>query len=96
MTYFYYQTSTLTNQTEVTEERLNEWRHLSNKGNWRITQLSSGYYQTEASSPLDPDAWVGVTRRISVESAEAAIEDSVEHFTNKLESTKGPKVIKTF
>jgi hypothetical protein len=96
MTYFYYQTNTLTGRTKVTEEKLDEWRHLADKKNWRITQLPNGYYQTEVSSPLDPDKWVDITRRETVEGAEDAINSSTEHFTSKLEFNKGPKVIKTF
>ena len=40
--------------------------------------------------------WHDITRRETIEGAEAAINGSVEHFENKLEATKGPKVVKTF
>ena len=40
--------------------------------------------------------WHDVTRRETVEGAEAAIDGSVDHFSKKLESIKGPKVVKTF
>ena len=42
------------------------------------------------------DAWQDVTRRETIEGAEAAIDGSIDHFDKKLEATKGPKVIKTF
>ena len=32
----------------------------------------------------------------TLEGAEKAIDGSIEHFTKKLEATKGPKVVKTF
>ena len=40
--------------------------------------------------------WHDVTRRETIEGAEAAIDGSIDHFSKKLEATKGPKVIKTF
>ena len=40
--------------------------HLSEKKNWRITQLPNGYYQTEVTKP-DSDEWVDVTRRETLE-----------------------------
>ena len=42
------------------------------------------------------DAWQDVTRRETIEGAETAINGSVKHFEDKLEATKGPKVVKTF
>ncbi len=42
------------------------------------------------------EKWVDVTRRETMEGAEAAIEGSVEHFSKKIEYIKGPKVVKTF
>ena len=97
MTYYYYKTSTLnTGKPVVTEEKLAEWKHLAEKKNWRITQLSNGYYQTEVNSPKDPNTWVDVTRRETIDGAESAINGSVEHFSKKVEFLDGPKVIKTF
>jgi len=97
MTYYYYKTSTLnTGKPSVTEEKLAEWRHLAEKKNWRITQLANGYYQTEVNNPNDPEKWVDVTRRETIDGAEAAINGSVEHFSKKVEFLNGPKVIKTF
>tara|TARA_R110000765_G_scaffold104123_1_gene193813 strand:+ start:1511 stop:1804 length:294 start_codon:yes stop_codon:yes gene_type:complete len=97
MTYYYYKTSTLnTGKPSVTEDKLAEWKHLAEKKNWRITQLANGYYQTEVNNPNDPEKWVDVTRRETIDGAEAAINGSVEHFSKKVEFLDGPKVIKTF
>ena len=94
MTYLYYKSSYTTN-TKPNEKTINQWKHLSEKKNWRITQLANGYYQTEVSEP-DVNNWHAVTRRETIEGADAAIEGSVKHFSKKLEAMKGPKVIKTF
>ena len=97
MTYLYYQTSTANVGGHIkTDDKTNkQWEHLANKENWRIDQLPNGYYQTEVSSP-ENNSWHDVTRRETMDSAEAAIDGSVEHFSKKLEATKGPKVVKTF
>ena len=92
---FYYQTQSWTSRPQISEETLNLWKHLSEKKNWRITQLPNGFYQTECSNP-ENDEWHAVTRRETIEGAEAAINGSIEHFAKKLEATKGPKVVKTF
>jgi len=70
------------------------------KKNWRIVQLPNGFYQTECKS-LNADnepngEWHDVTRRETIESAEAAIDGSIEHYNKRLEFIKGPKVVKTF
>ena len=96
MTYLYYKTSTLTGNQKPNEKTINQWKHLSDKKNWRITQLPNGFYQTEVSDPENEKEWHSVTRRETVDGAEAAINSSIEYFSKKLESTKGPKVIKTF
>tara|TARA_R110000822_G_scaffold45480_2_gene121614 strand:- start:6061 stop:6399 length:339 start_codon:yes stop_codon:yes gene_type:complete len=97
MTYYYYKTSTLnTGQPTVSDQKLEEWKHLADKGNWRITQLPNGYYQTEVNNPTDEEKWVDVTRRETLDGAETAINGSVEHFSKKLEFINGPKVVKTF
>ena len=96
MTYLYYKTSTYTSNQKPNEKTINQWKHLSDKKNWRITQLPNGYYQTEVNKPEDKEQWVDITRRETLEGAEAAIEGSVEHFSKKLEYIKGPKVVKTF
>ena len=95
MTYLYYKSSYTTNTTKPNEKTINQGKHLAEKANWRITQLANGYYQTECSNP-DSDDWHAVTRRETIEGAETAIDGSIDHFSKKLEATKGPKVIKTF
>ena len=94
MTYLYYKSSYTTN-TKPSEKTINQWKHLAEKANWRITQLANGYYQTECSNPENEERHA-VTRRETVEGAETAINGSIDHFSKKLEATKGPKVIKTF
>ena len=58
--------------------------------------MPNGYYQTEVASRENEDNWQDVTRRETIEGAEAAIDGSIEHFNKKLEFVKGPKVVKTF
>ena len=94
MTYFYYKTNTWNSQPQITEETVKIWEHLSDKKNWRIVQLPNGFYQTEYQD-LE-EAWNDVTRRETIESAEAAIDGSIEHYTKRLDFMKGPKVVKTF
>lgn len=96
MTYLYYKTSTYTSNAKPSETTISQWKHLADKKNWRITQLPNGFYQTECSYPEQEDKWHDVTRRETIEGAEAAINGSIEHFSSKLEATKGPKVVKTF
>ena len=96
MTYFYYRSTTNTSEPRVSDKTMAEWKHLAEKKNWRITQLSNGYYQTEVNDPNNEDKWVDITRRETMEGAETAIEGSVDHFSKKLEYIKGPKVVKTF
>ena len=95
MTYFYYKTNTWGNSNpQVSEETINFWKHLVEKKNWRIVQLPNGFYQTEYKDM--EDAWSDVTRRETIESAEAAIDGSIEHYTKRLDLIKGPKVVKEF
>ena len=96
MTYLYYKTSTYSGTPKVNENTINQWKHLSDKSNWRITQLPNGFYQTECQNPDNEKDWHDVTRRETMDGAEAAIDGSVDHFAKKLEATKGPKVVKTF
>jgi hypothetical protein len=96
MTYLYYKTSTYTSNQKPNETTINQWNHLAQKKNWRITQLPNGFYQTECLNPDNMKEWHDVTRRETVEGAETAINGSVEHFISKLEAVKGPKVVKTF
>ena len=95
MTYLYYKTSTISYNQKPNEKTIEQWQHLADKKNWRITQLPHGCYQTEVSD-TDGKQWHDVTRRETIEGAEAAIDGSIAHFSKKLEATKGPKVIKTF
>ena len=95
MTYLYYKTSS-TGTIKPNEKTINQWKHLAEKKNWRITQLPNGFYQTECLNPEKEGVWQDVTRRETIEGAETAINGSVEHFKEKLEATKGPKVVKTF
>ena len=95
MTYIYYKSSTYTTEPKISEKQLDEWKHLANKKNWRITQLPNGYYQTEYKDIVD-DVWHDVTRRETIESAESAIDGSIEHYSKRLEFLSGPKVVKTF
>ena len=94
MTYLYYK-STATYNQKPSEKTIEEWQHLSDKKNWRITQLPNGFYQTECSNP-ETDEWHAITRRETIEGAEAAIDGSIDHFSKKLEAVQWPKVIKTF
>ena len=96
MTYLYYKTSSTTSTMKPNEKTIDQWKHLAEKKNWRITQLPNGFYQTECLDPDKIDSWQDVTRRETIEGAETAINGSVDHFSKKLESIKGPKVVKTF
>ena len=95
MTYFY-ATRSWSSQPQITEEAIESWKHLANKKNWRIVQLPNGFFQTEYQDIEKEDIWHDVTRRETIEGAEAAIDGSIEHYNKKLEFTKGPKVVKTF
>jgi len=95
MTYLYYQTTSTGGELKVNDKTKQQWTHLADKENWRIVQLANGYYQTEVSNP-ENEEWHDVTRRETMEGAESAIDGSIEHFSSKLEATKGPKVVKTF
>jgi hypothetical protein len=106
MTYFYYKTNTWGNSDQqVSEETRQTWEFFAKKKNWRIVQLPNGYYQTEYKDidcPCDPEKdeccekWNDVTRRETIEAAEAAIDASIEHYKKRLDYAKGPKVVKTF
>ena len=83
--------------SDYNQKKKRKQKHsLVKKKNWRITQLPNGFYQTECQNPDSEDNWHDVTRRETVEGAEAAINGSVDHFSKKLEAIKGPKVVKTF
>ena len=93
MTFYYRTTTASSGNQQVSEETKAFWQQASDKKNWRIVQLPNGYFQTELQWE---DSWNDVTRRETVEGAEAAIDTSVEHYKNKLEFIQGPKVVKTF
>ena len=94
----YYRTYSWGSSTspKITEEEVQFLTHLTDKKNWRIVQLPNGYYQTEYLNPNKDNNWVDVTRRETVEGAEAAIDASLEHYKKRLDFAKGPVVVKTF
>ena len=94
MTYYYYQTRTSQGDGSVSEKTKDLWEHISNKSNWRITQLPNGFYQTEFN--IEDSGWTSVTRRETVEEAEKAIDSSIDHYNKRLKSLEGPVVVKTF
>ena len=93
---FYYRTSSWSSQPQTDQETINFWKHLATKANWRIVKLPNGYFQTEYKNPDEKDNWVDVTRRETIEAAENAIDASVEHYSKKVEFSRGPVVVKTF
>ena len=97
MTYFYrtYSWSSQGDNQRVSENTINLWKHLADKKNWRIVQLPNGYFQTEYQD-IEKDTWYDVTRRETMDSAEAAIDGSIELYEKRLDFLKGPKVVKTF
>ena len=100
MTFYYKTYSWSQNNAGVPEETRKLWEHIAEKKNWRIVQLPNGFYQTECQS-LTPDGepsgeFTDVTRRETVDGAEAAIDGSVDHYGKKVEFLNGPKVVKTF
>ena len=92
----YYQTNSWSSHPQVSDETRKLWEHVAEKKNWRIVQLPNGFYQTEHLEIESEDTWTPVTRRETIESAEAAIDGSIEHYNKRLEFAKGPKVVKTF
>jgi hypothetical protein len=93
MTYLYYKTSTYTSNQKPNETTINQWNHLAQKKNWRITQLPNGFYQTECLNPDNMTEWHDVTRRETVEGAETAINGSVEFIVNEHKRTKSFRII---
>ena len=94
MTFYYASTNKWTSTPQPNEQTIELWKRVATKSNWRIVQLPNGYYQTEYKD-LDNN-WVDVTRRETMDGAEAAIDDSITHYSKKLEFANGPKVVKTF
>ena len=102
MTYYYYKTTKTWNgqpqyiqKTQTEDETIDLWKHLAEKKNWRIVQLPNGYFQTEYRD-IEEDKWYDVTRRETIDSAEAAIDGSVDHYQKRIDFVKGPKIVKTF
>ena len=95
MTFLYTRTNTWSSTPQPNEETIKLWEHISQKKNWRITQLPNGFLQTEYKD-MNSNEWVDVTRRETIAGAEQAIDSSIEHYAKKLEFTKGPKVVKPF
>lgn len=96
MTYFYKTYSWSQGDSGVPEETRTLWEHIAKKENWRIVQLPNGFFQAEYKDQNDAEKWIDVTRRETLESCEAAIDGSIDHYSKKLEFLKGPKVVKTF
>jgi len=94
MTFLY--TSSFRAATQPDQRMINLWKHITTKSNWRIVQLPNGFFQTEYKDFDDEETWIDVTRRETMDGAEAAIDGSIEHYSKKLEFLKGPKVVKTF
>jgi hypothetical protein len=94
MTFYYASTNKWNSTPQPNEQTIESWKHIVTKSNWRIVQLPNGYYQTEYKN-LD-DNWIDVTRRETMDGAEAAIDGSIEHYKKKLDFANGPKVVKTF
>jgi len=96
MTFLYRTQSWNSTSQHPDQEIINLWTHIADKKNWRIVQLPNGFYQTEYRDIKDEDVWRDVTRRETIEGAEAAIDGSVDHYAKKVEFANGPKVVKTF
>ena len=94
MTFLY--TSGFRAATQPDQRMIDLWKHITEKKNWRIVQLPNGFFQTEYKDSQNEDTWIDVTRRETMEGAEAAIDGSIEHYSKKLDFIKGPKVVKTF
>ncbi len=92
----FYQTNSWSSQPQPSKEQVSLWKHIANKKNWRIVQLINGFYQTEYQDINDKDHWIDTTRRESMEEAETAIDNTVTHYSKKVEFIDGPKVVKTF
>ncbi len=95
MTFLYTRTNSWSGTPQPTEDTIKLWEHITTKSNWRIVQLPNGFLQTEYKD-INQDIWHDVTRRETITGAEQAIDASIEHYSKKLEFTKGPKVVKTF
>ncbi len=63
----FYQTHSWNSQPQISDETIDLWKHIADKGNWRITQLPNGFYQTEYQDPKKEGTWNDVTRRETLE-----------------------------
>ena len=95
MTFLYTRTNTWNSAPQPTEETINYWKHISQKKNWRIVQLPNGFLQTEYKD-INSEDWIDVTRRETIARAEQAIDTSIANYKQKLEFSKGTKVVKNF
>ena len=96
MTYYYYKTSTLnTGQPRVSEDKINEWKHLADKKNWRITQLPNGFYQTEVNKHNDKEKRGDTRRRGTSDEDESAIDGSDGDRGGRMECRKGERERRT-
>ena len=93
---FLYRAQSWASSPQISDKTIELWKHLASKANWRIVQLPNGFYQTEHQDIDNEDVWHDVTRRETLDGAEAAIDGSVEHYEKKVEFSNGPKVVKTF
>tara|TARA_R100000656_G_scaffold97117_1_gene70502 strand:- start:872 stop:1162 length:291 start_codon:yes stop_codon:yes gene_type:complete len=93
---FLYRAQSWASSPQLSDKTIELWKHLASKANWRIVQLPNGFYQTEHQDIDNEDVWHDVTRRETLDGAEAAIDGSVEHYEKKVEFSNGPKVVKTF
>ena len=82
MTFLYTRANTWNSTPRPTNDTIKFWKHITKKKNWRIVQLPNGFFQTEYKHP-DEEIWVDVTRRETMEGAEAAIDGSLEHYKKK-------------
>lgn len=90
MTVYYTSTTTL-----PSKDQQETWAHLVQKKNWRIVRLPSGYFQTEFRNKYDDSRFHGMTRRLTIEEAEEAIDKTIEHYAEKI-AYYTPEVVKTF
>ena len=69
MTFLY--TSGFRAATQPDQRMINLWKHITTKSNWRIVQLPNGFFQTEYKDYDDKETWIDVTRRETMDGAEA-------------------------
>ena len=85
MTYFYKTYSWGNNSTQrISEETRTLWEHIAKKENWRIVQLPNGFFQAEYKDLSEEEKWIDVTRRETLESLEAEINESISNTLKSL------------